>query len=342
MAITVDQFIYAIAGQESGGNYGAVNGRTGALGKYQILPSNIGPWSRQYLGYTVTPSQFLSNPELQERLARAVLSSYFNQYGARGAAAAWYSGSPSNANNYTRFRSNEPSIGEYVDQVLARAGGAPGGATTYSNYNNTKLPQIQSGPEVAPVEQPAATAMDGFTGNAALEMKGAGLDSPDPAGAANEQVGLDASNGTPASAQAQAPVSPADLMKQAEARTAGLPNEMRAAVLAEAKKYLGAPYVYGGSQPGGFDCSGLLQYAFAQVGLSLPRISYDQLRIGTPQQRSKLLPGDFVGFGDGGHIALYLGNNQILEAPRSGTNVRIRTLGDNENAFGVSLDNLYK
>lgn len=342
MAITVDQFIYAIAGQESGGNYGAVNGRTGALGKYQILPSNIGPWSRQYLGYTVTPSQFLNNPELQERLARAVLASYFNQYGARGAAAAWYSGSPKNANNYTRFRSNEPSIGEYVDQVLARAGGAPGGATTYSNYNNASLPQIQSGPEVAPVEQPVASAMDGFTGNAALEMHGAGLEKPQPAGAENTQAGLDANNGTAAAAGQQAPQSPADLMAEAEKRTAGLPNEMRAAVLAEAKKYLGTPYLYGGSNPGGFDCSGLLQYSFAQVGLSLPRISYDQLRTGSPKEIAKLSPGDFVGFGDGGHIALYLGNNQILEAPRSGESVRIRSLGSNENAFGVSLDNLYK
>ena len=131
-------------------------------------------------------------------------------------------------------------------------------------------------------------------------------------------------------------------MAEAEKRTAGLPNEMRAAVLAEAKKYLGTPYLYGGSNPGGFDCSGLLQYSFAQVGLSLPRISYDQLRTGSPKEIAKLSPGDFVGFGDGGHIALYLGNNQILEAPRSGESVRIRSLGSNENAFGVSLDNLYK
>lgn len=342
MAITVDQFMYAIGMQESSGTpdpYKAQNWRTGALGKYQILPSNIIPWSRQYLGYTITPTQFLNNPELQERLARAVLTSYFNQAGARGAAAWWYSGNPDNANNYTKFRADEPSIGEYVDQVLARAGGAPGGATTYSNYNDTSLGLIQSGTETPNPLEPVASPMDGFNGNAALEMKGTGLDTPTPAGLEMTQVGLDKADGTSAGLGPQAP---ADLMKQADAATAGLPQEMRAAVLAAAKKYLGTPYVWGGTTPAGFDCSGLLQYAFAQVGLSLPRLSYDQLRIGTPEQRSKLKPGDFIGWGDGGHIALYLGNNQVLEAPRPGESVRIRTVGEDENAFGVSLDNLFK
>jgi cell wall-associated NlpC family hydrolase len=57
---------------------------------------------------------------------------------------------------------------------------------------------------------------------------------------------------------------------------------------------------------------------------------------------SSLKPGDLVGFGDGGHTAIWLGDNQVLEAPRSGENVRIRSLGQNESVFGVSLDNWYK
>ena len=56
---------------------------------------------------------------------------------------------------------------------------------------------------------------------------------------------------------------------------------------------------------------------------------------------SSLSPGDLVGFGSGGHVALYLGNGRILEAPRTGLKVRIRTLGSGENAWGVSLNSLY-
>ena len=93
----------------------------GASGKYQIMPSNIGPWSQQYLGKG-RPSSSSRRPQIQDQLARAVLQSYFNQYGARGAAAAWYSGNPNSQGNYKRFRSNEPSVGEYVDQVLGRMG----------------------------------------------------------------------------------------------------------------------------------------------------------------------------------------------------------------------------
>ena len=117
--VTFEQFFAAIAVQESGGNYDAINARTGASGKYQIMPANIGPWSQQYLGRKVSVAEFRSNPAIQEELARAVLYDYYNKWGARGAASAWYSGSPSGQSNYHRFQPNEPSIGEYVDQVLA-------------------------------------------------------------------------------------------------------------------------------------------------------------------------------------------------------------------------------
>ena len=114
-----DAFFAAIAQQESGGNYGAVNGSTGALGKYQILPGNVGPWGRQYLGQNISPNEFLNNPALQDKLARAVLGSYYKSYGPRGAASAWYSGNP-NLDMSTASQSGYPSIKSYVDTVMKR------------------------------------------------------------------------------------------------------------------------------------------------------------------------------------------------------------------------------
>lgn len=120
----VHRFIKAIAGQESGGNYGAVNPDSGAAGKYQIMPANFagsGGWDEEALGREVGLAQFLSHPRLQERIARHKLKEYFNKYGAAGAASAWYSGSPDNFNS-TTGQGAYPSIHDYVMQVLRRAG----------------------------------------------------------------------------------------------------------------------------------------------------------------------------------------------------------------------------
>jgi len=123
---------------------------------------------------------------------------------------------------------------------------------------------------------------------------------------------------------------------------------LRQKMIQEAEKYLGTPYKWGGAAPGAFDCSGLIYYVFNKLGIkvningqarSLPRVSQDQVLMGQRADIGSLQPGDFVGFGsDAHHIAIYLGGNQILEAPHTGAQVRIRSLGNNENAFGVHLD----
>lgn len=114
-----------IAAQESGGNYGAVNSQSGALGKYQVMPSNVAGWSRQVLGYSISTSQFLNSPSLQETIVRGILRGYFNAWGPRGAAAAWYAG-PGNHNldMSTRSQWGGPSIKDYVDGVISKAGGS--------------------------------------------------------------------------------------------------------------------------------------------------------------------------------------------------------------------------
>lgn len=118
-----EAFINAIAGQESGGNYDAVNGRTGAAGKYQIMPENWPAWAEEAgLGADAEMT-----PENQEIVARHKLGEYYDKYGARGAAMAWYAGEGSlnygeEALNRKQGNGDEPSINEYADSVLARMG----------------------------------------------------------------------------------------------------------------------------------------------------------------------------------------------------------------------------
>lgn len=117
----------------------------------------------------------------------------------------------------------------------------------------------------------------------------------------------------------------------------------RSAIISLAKQYLGVPYVWGGSTPRGFDCSGLVQFVLGKNGVSMPRVAFQQAGRGKHVPISELQPGDLVGWYRGNdipHIAIYLGNGQILEAPRTGLNVRIRSLGKggfDSGAFGVKM-----
>jgi len=101
-----------------------------------------------------------------------------------------------------------------------------------------------------------------------------------------------------------------------------------AAVVASAEKYLGVPYVWGGTTAQGLDCSGLVQKAYGDLGIQLPRIAADQAKSGTPvASLADAQPGDLLGFGSPAyHIAIYLGNNQMIAAPEAGENVKIQSV----------------
>ncbi|MEO9221907.1 MAG: C40 family peptidase [Mycobacteriaceae bacterium] len=96
------------------------------------------------------------------------------------------------------------------------------------------------------------------------------------------------------------------------------PTSRGAAALAAAQTRLGASYVYGGTGPWGFDCSGLVQWSFAQAGVPVPRITNDQANVGVPVSRGALQPGDVVFFYGLGHDGIYAGNNQVIHAPDFG------------------------
>lgn len=123
----------------------------------------------------------------------------------------------------------------------------------------------------------------------------------------------------------------------------------RGTIIQKAMAQIGTPYSWGGSAPGAFDCSGLVQWAYGQAGINLPRISYMQANAGKRVAINALQPGDLVAWDENSrnvgadHIAIYLGNNQILEAPHTGANVRVRTLGpgDETNAWGVDMSGYF-
>ncbi len=97
-------------------------------------------------------------------------------------------------------------------------------------------------------------------------------------------------------------------------------------VVEYAKTFIGVPYVYGGSSPYGFDCSGFVKYVYANFGVSLPRTSYSQMNSGYAVSISDMQPGDILVFRGGGHVGIYVGDNTYIHAPNSGRTVSIDPL----------------
>ena len=100
-------------------------------------------------------------------------------------------------------------------------------------------------------------------------------------------------------------------------------------LVATAMQYMGVPYVYGGSSPSGFDCSGFVQYVYRQSGIELPRTADVQFEVGTPVSREELQPGDLVFFaGDYvniSHVGIYLHDDEFIHASTT---------------YGIAIDSL--
>lgn len=124
----------------------------------------------------------------------------------------------------------------------------------------------------------------------------------------------------------------------------------RAKVIQYAQGMLGTPYAWGGGGVGnkgsrgtgkgtqgvvGVDCSGLTSYVYGMIGVNLNRKSDKQLTQGVKTSIANAQPGDLVGWGPGGHVAIYAGNGMIIESPKPGGRVQTRKLGSGDNSRGV-------
>ncbi len=112
-------------------------------------------------------------------------------------------------------------------------------------------------------------------------------------------------------------------------RSGKRPVSQGQSVVEYAKQFIGTPYVYGGSSPSGFDCSGFVKYVYSHFGVNLTRTSYSQVNEGTYVARADLQPGDLVFFGTSGnvhHVGIYVSDGNFIHAPKPGKTVRIETL----------------
>lgn len=105
-------------------------------------------------------------------------------------------------------------------------------------------------------------------------------------------------------------------------------SEDAKALIEEAQKYLGIPYVWGGTSPDGFDCSGLMQYVFNSQGIEIPRTSQEQQKFARTISMAEIKPGDLVfnKQSDSTHVGMYIGNDMYIQAPHTGDVVKISKL----------------
>ena len=109
-----------------------------------------------------------------------------------------------------------------------------------------------------------------------------------------------------------------------------------------AQQYLGVPYVWGGESPNGFDCSGLVQYVYGQLGVDLPRTAAEQARVGQPvASLADARPGDLLAFHDPvDHIGIYAGNGLMVVAPKTGDVVKVQPVYEHPTAIRRILPSL--
>jgi cell wall-associated NlpC family hydrolase len=210
-------------------------------------------------------------------------------------------------------------------ETAAAPAGAPAAAPAGAAFTSASLaapPSFQAG---APLTAPAAATVRFETGAFTAVPK---PPPPRPAAAPARSAAA-----TVTSRAAQPAASDDDTSSTATGGSAAHGSS----VLAIAARYVGTPYVYGGTTPRGFDCSGYVRYVYGQLGVSLPRTANAQMLATKRISRSEAKPGDLVFFVSGGrayHDGIYAGNGMIYDAPRSGKTVSKRAIWDATIVFG--------
>ena len=112
-----------------------------------------------------------------------------------------------------------------------------------------------------------------------------------------------------------------------------VPPSSHSSVVNIAMAQVGKPYVWAAAGPDSFDCSGLIVYSFAQLGISLPHSSYALWDMGVPVSEDQLQPGDILFFDGLGHVGMYIGGGQFVQAPHTGTDVQVTALSSYQDAY---------
>jgi hypothetical protein len=126
---TFNRFFNVIGEHESSNNYNARNRDSGAMGRFQIMPGNLGGrksgWDYEALGRDISPGQFMASPQLQDAIARYKLQQYYSKYGPRGAAIAWYAGPGAlkySSSSLNKGQGKYSSINQYANAIMRRLG----------------------------------------------------------------------------------------------------------------------------------------------------------------------------------------------------------------------------
>lgn len=193
--------------------------------------------------------------------------------------------------------------------------------------------------------QPATSA--GFDASAAAASGWSYSWTTDASGATTYTYGDGSSSTTsaPASsvgaaaATSSAPAAPAapaaGLSTQSVAKASSAVPASTSGITATAMSYQGAPYVWGGTTPGGWDCSGFVQYVYAQNGIELPRLAASQGAAGTPTSNPK--PGDLVIQNGGSHVGIYLGNGMMISALNPGQGTQVHSVASMSTDYYASF-----
>jgi len=162
---------------------------------------------------------------------------------------------------------------------------------------------------------PSASATSGAAGSSAFA---------DALATADGATGAASAAGATAAATPAATRAPATSVDAGAGTLATGSGATGADVVADAKKYLGVPYVFGGETTAGMDCSGLVQTVFKDLGVTMPRVVPDQAKMGVEVGSLKdAQPGDLIIPKGEGHVVIYVGDGKVLHAPRPGKDVRI-------------------
>lgn len=333
--MTVEEFMSRIAGIESGGSndpYSLTNPSSGAHGKFQVMPSNWSPWAQE-AGLSANAAR---SPENQRRVARHKMQQYRDQYGSwEAAAVAWFAG-PDRARRFNEgdqqvlgFSDGNMTVGEYVDRVR-------------QGQQQTEAPRLADSPSLQGLTTEAPTQGPPPRNQQVRDLWGHMMSSM-----SNQIRSGQGEEAAPAWVEPQPdnPIAPGvdgeadlpgDLGVPSDGQIQASGSAEADAFLNLANQFVGTPYMWGGADPSGFDCSGLIQYAAKQVGVNLPRVSRDQAKVGQEVSLSQARPGDLIAFPargqEVGHIGILVGrdqqgNWQMLHAPRSGQNVKVETIG---------------